>query len=134
MPRSCACAPGAANAAARSSRATRLPRRALHALVVDPGELEIAARFGHGEELQVGVGRDSRREVRAEHLDSVVAAGEGVDDVALDEPPDVVVAEARLHRMLDQDADLDDLAALRLPWDLDPGGHSPSSRPDRRRG
>src|SRR6267154_939629 len=98
----------------------------------------IAARFGDRVELHVGIGRDARGQIGAEHFHSGVAARQDVDDVALDEMPDVVVAVTGLHRVLDQDADFDDVTAPGVAGNLDSCGHGMrllrlSSRRDRRK-
>src|SRR5439155_18865664 len=114
-----------------------LALRAPLAFVVDPGELEIPARFGDGVEVHVWIGGNARGQIGAEHFHSVIAARKRVDDVALDEMPDDVVAVAGLHGVLDEDADFDDITAPRLPGNLDSCGHGMrflrlSSRRDRR--
>src|SRR5207244_2713998 len=124
--------------AASSLDDDRLALRTPLALVVYPGELEIPARFGDGVELHVGIGGNARGQIGAEHFHSVIAARKRVDDVALDEMTDVVVAVAGLHGVLDEDADLDHLAAPRLPGNLDSCGHGMrslrlSSRRDKRK-
>ena len=52
-------------------------------------------------------------QLRTEDFAAVVGALEGLDDVPRDFLACVVEPEAGLHRMLDQRADLDDLAAFR---------------------
>src|ERR1700722_3104820 len=89
------------------------------AVVVEPGEAEGAA-FGHPRrELDVGVGRDRRLEVDAEHELVVERGGELVDDLARDELAALVLAKAGLHDVGDQRPDLDHLALLRALGQLD---------------
>src|SRR5687768_5431146 len=85
---------------------------AANAVVVDPVEYQLAARLGHGVELQVGIRRDARSQLRAEHLGAVVVRHQPVDHVLGYRPSHGVETEAGLHRVLDRDADLYHLAAL----------------------
>ena len=59
-----------------------------------------------------GIRGDRRMEVGAEDLHAVVGAHEAGDDVARDRFAQLRAAKARLHRVLDQCPDLEDLAAL----------------------
>src|SRR5262245_9035520 len=89
------------------------------ALVAGPLELEAAARGRNRGEHEQRVRRDRGMEIGAEDFLAVVGAGEAVDDVARDHFPELRAAEAGLHGVLDQRADLDDLAALRGGRDVD---------------
>src|SRR6185503_24310 len=104
------------------------PGAALDLVVVQPPELELARLLGADEEAQGRVGGDAGAERGAENLDAVVAAGEGVQHVARHALAFEVAPEPGFHRMLDQDAHLDRLAAARFRGNLDARErHQPSS-------
>src|SRR5262245_6336951 len=122
----CGSAPPAAPAAAVRTMAAR--RRASRlgtgndergffdaalAVVVDPGDFDLAAFLRHGMELEVRIGGDSRAHFGAEDLGAVIAHQQGIDDVLRYRRAAELEAEAGLHRVLDGDAHLDHLSRLR---------------------
>src|SRR5437588_5850677 len=114
--------------AVRSGHLDRLAHRAARAGVIHPGKFELAAVERHGVELQERIGGDAGRHLGAEHLDAVVAARKRADHVLRHLAPIDLEPVAGLHRVLDQDAHPDDLAAPRLARQLDARGHQlPSS-------
>src|SRR5207302_7473021 len=114
--------------AVRSGHRDRLAHRAACAGVIHPGKFELAAVERHGVELQERIGGDAGRHLGAEYLDAVVAARERADHVLRHLAPIDLEPVAGLHRVLDQDAHPDDLAAPRLARQLDARGHQlPSS-------
>src|SRR5262249_1247494 len=101
------------------------------AVVAVPPELERAALGRDGGEGDQRIRGDRGMQVDAAHLDTVVGAGEGADDVARDDLAVLRAPEAGLHRVLSERLDLDDLAALRARRHGDYGARhqiSPSSR------
>src|SRR3954447_3283883 len=93
------------------------------AVVADPFELERAALLRDREERQIGIGRDRREEIGAKNLGAVVAAREARDDVARDQRAVRGMAEAGLHDVRGQRADLDDFAASGFRRNVDERGH-----------
>src|SRR3989441_9054646 len=98
--------------------------------IIDPGKFQLAAVEGHGVELQERIAGDAGRHLGAEYLDAVIAARERADHVLRHLAPIDLEPVAGLHRVLDQDAHPDDLAALGLARQLDARGHQlPISSP-----
>src|SRR6185503_5427431 len=90
-----------------------------HASIIDPGDFYLAARPGHGAELEIRVGGHAGAHLRVENLRAVVAHDEIVDHVLGYRAAGLVETKTGLHRVLDRDADLDDFAALRFLRYLD---------------
>src|SRR5260221_4224385 len=106
--------------AGRTASDAELRRRCRRvAVVAGPLELERAALGGHGGESDERVGCHGRVQLRAEDFDAVVGADEARDDVARDQHAALGAAEAVLHHMTGERADLDHLAALRRVRDVD---------------
>src|SRR5277367_5383940 len=97
-------------------------------LVADPFEVQLAALIRDREERDEWVGGNSRKQIGAENLLSVVAAGEARDDVAWDQIADSRAAIAGFHDVRHHRLHFDDLAAFRLGGYVDQrGGHQITS-------
>src|SRR5258708_10242980 len=94
-------------------------RRRRHSpLVIPPRKHQFAAFHGDCIKCEKRIGGNGGMQLRAEDFAAVVGAFERFDDVARNFLAGIVETEAGLHGMLDQGADLDDLAAFRA------GGHA----------
>src|SRR5262247_3204886 len=80
------------------------------AVVIPPGEVERAALFDLGGELEVGIRCDRGVEVAAKHRPSVELARERIDDLARDDVAVLVPAQAIFHDVGNQRLDLNDLS------------------------
>src|SRR5215813_2651461 len=81
-------------------------------IVVGPAEYQFAALHRDSRKRDERVGGDRREQFRAEHLVAIIGAGKAADDLAGDFCALTVEAVTRLHRVLDQSLDLDDVAPL----------------------
>jgi hypothetical protein len=100
---------------------TVIVRVSVWAKPLSPSQVNTSAPLSvaTGLEGDVGVGRDRRIQLGAEHQLAAVAAAEAVDDVPGQHLPLRAGAMARLHGVRDQHADLDDVAALRAGRGVD---------------
>src|SRR5439155_763329 len=98
--------------------------------LIDPAALDVARPLGAHEESQVRVGGDPGAHRGTEDFDPAVAALEAVNDVARRLASQRIVAKPGFHRVLDDDAHLDGLAAPGFALNLDSRRHrlQPPSR------
>src|SRR6516225_10085204 len=91
-------------------------------VVADPFEIEFSAFGRNGEESDERVGGNRRKQIGAENLLAIIAAGEARDDIARYNLARGGVAVASLHDVRHQRLDLDDVAAFCLLGDVDQCG------------
>src|SRR5438876_1134104 len=91
--------------------------------LIDPAALDVARPVGAHEESQVRVGGDPGAHRGTEDFDPAVAALEAVNDVARRLASKRIVAKPGFHRVLDDDAHLDEVAASRFARNLDSRRH-----------
>src|SRR5579872_1435203 len=91
-------------------------------IVADPFEIEFSACRHNRKERDERVGGGRRKQIGAENLLAIVAAGKARDDVARDHLPFRRVTIAGLHDVRHQGLDLDDVAALGFLGHIDQGG------------
>jgi len=99
--------------------------------IIPPGKNEIAAFRSDRIESEKRIGGNGGMQFRAENCAAVVGTVEGLDDVPRNGLSGIAEPESGFHRMLDQRADLDNLAALCACRHARPGrahaAHSPHS-------
>src|SRR4051812_47388704 len=88
-------------------------------MIVAEADHQVAALPRNGGEGEERVRGNGREQVEAEHFLASQRAGQVVDDVAGDRLPKRVAPLAALHRMGDQQLDLERLVPLDPLWRID---------------